>query len=456
MALSPALRDAPRYPMTSLVALAAVGISLLWWSGKDLGVLIPSTAGLARQPWILFSSALPHLDPIHLLFNLSWWWLFGTRIERAWGAAALLGITLVLSAGSAAAQLAFSSPAVGLSGVVYGLCGLLYVAQRTCPGLVGSVSPKTVQLFIAWFALCVALTIMDVWHVGNVAHAAGAGLGWGLGRCIAAPPNRRPLRAALVGAGLLAIFVAATIGRPWVNMSGLSSPQEYAGAQALTAGKPAEALPLLEAAVREQPRIGRTWANLGIAYQQLTRYDQAVEAYKRAISLSPGLRPNLAPSAASIRQHQAFDALGQGDYTRAAALAQEALGFNPTDAYTWELLGAVRARLVQTEGAIQAYERSRALTGQQERESAAYQEKFAENLSEIEMSAGQKDRAVARLREALKDLPQSGRLWLLLGRALESQGSKPAALEAYDRAAGFPAQEAEAKAAAEALRNTKE
>jgi membrane associated rhomboid family serine protease len=154
----PPLRSLHRYPVTAAVGLAAVGVSVAWWAGFDVEPLLLDVRGWRGQPWRVLTSALPHVGLLHLVFNLYWLWVFGTRLEEALGSAATAALMGVLAVGSAAAQYAVSEPGVGLSGVGYGLFGLLGVAGRRDPRFAGVVDGRIVALFVGWAVACVALT----------------------------------------------------------------------------------------------------------------------------------------------------------------------------------------------------------------------------------------------------------------------------------------------------------
>ena len=86
-----------------------------------------------------------------------------------------MGIVLLFAAGSSAADYAVSFGGIGLSGVIYGLFGLLWVLSRYNPDR-GAVDPNTDVVFTAWFFLCIVLTYTGSMNVANVAH--GAGTAW--------------------------------------------------------------------------------------------------------------------------------------------------------------------------------------------------------------------------------------------------------------------------------------
>ena len=85
-------------------------------------------------------------------------------VTRAGGAPVLLPNT---------AEQALFYGGVGLSGVVYGLFGLLWVLSRRDSRFRDAMDRQTVQLMVAWFFLCIVLTITGAWKVANVAHGAG-------------------------------------------------------------------------------------------------------------------------------------------------------------------------------------------------------------------------------------------------------------------------------------------
>jgi membrane associated rhomboid family serine protease len=61
--------------------------------------------------------------------------------------------------------------------VVYGFFGFLWVLQRRDPRFADAMDDRTAGLFVAWFFLCILLTVSQVLRVGNVAHASGAAIG---------------------------------------------------------------------------------------------------------------------------------------------------------------------------------------------------------------------------------------------------------------------------------------
>ncbi len=86
---------------------------------------------------------------------------------------------------------------------------------------------------------------------------------------------------------ILALLVAAgTVGRPYINFTEFAG-DEYGqmGYTALTRGHYEDAVRYLRLALQRRGRSG-TWYNLGLAYQELDRWDEAAAAYQSASNLS--------------------------------------------------------------------------------------------------------------------------------------------------------------------------
>ena len=108
-------------------------------------------------------------------------WLrdLGSMIEARKTSWLLLVMILVLAGTSNVAQYMVSGPNFGgMSGVVYGLLGYVWMQGRFNPASKLSLHPQTVTFMIVWFFLCL---FGLVGHVANTAHAVGLGVGvaWG-------------------------------------------------------------------------------------------------------------------------------------------------------------------------------------------------------------------------------------------------------------------------------------
>lgn len=277
------------FPITTCVAGLAIVATIGYLNGADVGRFMFNSYDWWREPWRLVVPALFHGDIIHILFNLYWLWIFGTLIEIEFGHGPTLAIYLLLAAGSEAAEYAVLHGGKGLSGVNYGLFGMLWVLSRSDRRFYDAVDRQTVQLMVGWFFLCIVLTVTDVWKVANVAHGAGFVLGALLGWTIAARGVPRRLgRGAVLAAAFLLCMVGATAARPYVNFTAEAGHEfAYRGYVALENGDNRQAAALYERAVAIDPSQFGWWNNLAIAYRNLGRTADAREAFRRAAALKP-------------------------------------------------------------------------------------------------------------------------------------------------------------------------
>jgi membrane associated rhomboid family serine protease len=202
-------------PVTTFLIAAAAVVTLLYWAKvKAISQLIAIPFDVWDwQLWRLVTSVLPHADPLHLIFNLIWTWRFGKAVEKWMGSLRFAGFVVAAAAGPMAAQLLLTGGGgIGLSGVGYALFGLLFALRRDEDFAAEQMSAGVIQLFVAWFFICIALTYWDIFPVANTAHAAGAVIGWLYGR--AALARWRVAAVALVSL-LCAALCLATLYMPW-------------------------------------------------------------------------------------------------------------------------------------------------------------------------------------------------------------------------------------------------
>ena len=104
-----------------------------------------------------------------------------------------------------------------------------------------------------------------------------------VGATAVSPPPRRPLRAALaLAAPALALGLYLAVGAPSL---GLRSGAE--NAERAQRAEIARYVDRLASHVKEEPDDARGWSMLGRSYALLSRFGDAIEAYKRAEALAP-------------------------------------------------------------------------------------------------------------------------------------------------------------------------
>jgi tetratricopeptide (TPR) repeat protein len=156
------------------------------------------------------------------------------------------------------------------------------------------------------------------------------------------------------------------------------------------AGRPADALRVLEQAMRLNPRYSpHDLAELGMAYRMTGRYAEAIARLKEAISRSPNFMTaylqlavsywqqwvsqqspaaqTLEPAVAALHQALALNAsfyfnhigvgylaLYQQQYDQALAEVERAVALAPTEAWSYAALAEVLSRVGRTEEALEA------------------------------------------------------------------------------------------------------
>lgn len=130
--------------------------------------------------------------PMHLLFNMLWLWMFGSSLEKFWGAKRFLGAYAIFGFGGAALTLligllsrtdAFGpllgsfwvKPHLGASGAVMGVTvawGLIFANQTITLLFLGQMKGKTLLWIMIAFELLTALsfdTVSSTSHFGGMA-----------------------------------------------------------------------------------------------------------------------------------------------------------------------------------------------------------------------------------------------------------------------------------------------
>lgn len=204
---------ARRNPLVIAIILLCVGISVLtgfktnptgtvrrvlgfcdsmqrpgWDVDKTSDRLIDIRQG---EVWRLITPIFLHGDVIHLVFNMFMFHMFGSVVEDRRGTAKLAMIVIFVALISNSAQgLAPSDWGVfgggpnflGLSGVVYGLLGYLWMKTTYEPDSGLYVSGGTVAFLLIWMFLGFAGVLKPMGlHMANLAHGVGFVTGLAIG-----------------------------------------------------------------------------------------------------------------------------------------------------------------------------------------------------------------------------------------------------------------------------------
>jgi GlpG protein len=159
-----------------------------WLAIDDVGMgfLAEVRAG---QMWRLITPIFVHLSPLHLIFNMIWLRDLGGMIEIRQGMLKLALLVVVLGIASDLGQYVMDGPSFGgMSGVIYGLFGYIWLrSQRDSASGLGLAS-STVLIMMVWYFVCLTGFLGPV---ANTAHTVGlvGGVVWG-----AAPMAKRFFR----------------------------------------------------------------------------------------------------------------------------------------------------------------------------------------------------------------------------------------------------------------------
>lgn len=180
-------RDPVARPVATLTILAvtlAIGVSMFFLGQEgpwvDLAALDKSRLA-AGEAWRLVSPVLVHGSIIHLAFNMYALWIIGPIVEALYGSTRFVLIYLLCAAaGSTASYLVSDAPSVGASGAIFGLFGVLLVADRVHkPALTRGARSLTMQIgALILVNLMIGYTMPGI---DNAAHVGGLIAGAWLG-----------------------------------------------------------------------------------------------------------------------------------------------------------------------------------------------------------------------------------------------------------------------------------
>lgn len=133
------------------------------------------------EVWRLVTPMFIHFGILHIAFNMMWLWDLGRAIEGRQGPRflALFVFTAGIAANLAQYLITGSPYFGGMSGVVYGLLGYLWMRG---PSLGIHLHQSTVIMMLVWYVLCWTGLVGPI---ANWAHTGGLliGVAWGyLGR----------------------------------------------------------------------------------------------------------------------------------------------------------------------------------------------------------------------------------------------------------------------------------
>ena len=150
-------------------------VNPLEWPMATLGQRMDALAGTmaSGQVWRLLTPDLLHFSVMHLVFNAVMLWFLGSQIEALDGRRHIIGLILLTSLGANVPQCLISGPLFGgLSGVVYGVLGYVWMANQWRPRF--QFPPALMTVAVVW--LLIGFTPLTQVLIGaNMANAAHLG-----------------------------------------------------------------------------------------------------------------------------------------------------------------------------------------------------------------------------------------------------------------------------------------
>jgi len=177
--------------VTLALIITSVAVFLISGMGKNTQIIGPFfiseeiNGGLdeiiSGQFWRLITPIFLHFNLLHIFFNCMWLHSLGRQIEKKKGTKFFITFILCTAIVSNLSQFLITGPAFGgMSGVVYGLFGYVWIKSRLDPGDGFYIDPVVAMIMLGFFLVCFTGAFGGV---ANWAHAGGliVGLGWGYG-----------------------------------------------------------------------------------------------------------------------------------------------------------------------------------------------------------------------------------------------------------------------------------
>ena len=188
----------PAFPLSWIVIGVSVVVSMTAFSApEEVGfgpLMLDKLAVADGEYWRLWTVTLVHASLPHLFFNMFALYLAGPLVETLYGSRLFLAFYLLCAAAGSIASFVFggNAPAVGASGAIFGLFGLLLGASRTHH----PVLDRRGRALIGQVGMLILINLVIgfvIPRIDNAAHIGGLVAGLWLGFLIA-PGRVRTLR----------------------------------------------------------------------------------------------------------------------------------------------------------------------------------------------------------------------------------------------------------------------
>jgi membrane associated rhomboid family serine protease/Flp pilus assembly protein TadD len=247
---------------------------------------------LGGQSWRLLTCLFLHGGILHIGFNMWCLWDLGALCESLYGPWTFGAVYFISGVAASIASVAWhpGGVSVGASGAIFGLAGALiasyYVGEFTAPRAMVRGTLRSLVVFAAYSLIFGAMS----GRTDNAAHVGGLVTGLVFGALIArlAPDTNNIARRF----GAVSVVALAVLGGgAWLHQSHSFEIHARRGVALMDEKKDAEAIPELQAAIRQQPGSVPARFALAYAYSNNGQLAQAEAELKRVIELDPRYEP---------------------------------------------------------------------------------------------------------------------------------------------------------------------
>ena len=183
----PRLTPAVQWLIAINVAIYFLQLTLVRQSDMVAALAFKSPGDLTQRPWTIVTYMFVHAGLLHLAFNMWMLWLFGPRLEQAWGQRSFSFYYLLCGLGGWLADLLIvhnGTPLLGASAAIFGVM-LAYAMRwpddelRVFPFVFVAMKVRWfVVLLAAWSLIIGVMTLQPTEGTAYMAHLGGFAIGW--------------------------------------------------------------------------------------------------------------------------------------------------------------------------------------------------------------------------------------------------------------------------------------
>jgi membrane associated rhomboid family serine protease len=183
----PRLTPAVQWLIAINVAIYFLQLTVVSQSDMVAALAFKSPGDLTQRPWTILTYMFVHAGFLQLAFNVWMLWLFGPRLEQAWGQRSFSFYYLLCGLGGWLADLLIvhnGAPLVGASAAIFGVM-LAYAMRwpddelRVFPFVFLAMRVRWfVVLLASWNIIIGVMTLQPAEGTAYMAHLGGFAIGW--------------------------------------------------------------------------------------------------------------------------------------------------------------------------------------------------------------------------------------------------------------------------------------